>query len=80
MGWGMGEHVVGRVVSNVHFVVVEMVHGKVVSRVGWIVIHGVVKVGGQESAMVLMRAGIGGHETVSRDSAGLEDLAQFPAR
>jgi hypothetical protein len=77
--WGMGEHVVGRVFSNVHFVVVERVHGKMVSRVGWMVIHGLVKVGGQEGAMVLMRerggAGIDGHETVSRDSAGLEDLA-----
>jgi hypothetical protein len=79
LGWGMGEHVVGRVVSNVHFVAVEMVHGKVVSRVGWMVIHGLVKVGGQESAMVLMRkrggGGIDGHETVSRYSTGLEDLA-----
>jgi hypothetical protein len=75
----MGEHVVGRVLSTVHFVVVERVHGKVVSRVGWMVIHGLVVVGGQESAMVLMRerggGRIDGHETVSRDSAGLEDLA-----
>ena len=80
----MGEHVVGGVLSNVHFVVVEWVHGKVVSRVRWMVIHGLVKVGGQESAMVLVRewggGGIDGDETVSRDSAGLEDLAQFPAR
>jgi len=78
-GWGMGEHVVGRVLSNVHFVVVERVHGKVVSRVGWMVIHGLVKVGGQESAMVLVRerggGGIDRHETVSRDRAGLEHLA-----
>ncbi len=76
----MGEHVVGRVLGNVHFVVVERVHGKVVSRVRWVVIHGLVEVGGQESAMVLMRerggGGIDGHETVSRDGGGgLEDFA-----
>lgn len=76
----MGEDVVGRVLSNVHFVVVERVDGKVVSRVGWMVIHGLVKVGGQESAIVLMRErggdGIDRHETVSRDGGvGLEDLA-----
>lgn len=78
----MGEHIVGRVVSNVHFVVVKRVHGKVVSRVGWIVIHGLVVVGGQEGAMamVLMRERGGGridrHETVSRHgAAGLEDFA-----
>jgi hypothetical protein len=80
----MGKHVVGRLLSsNVHFVVVERVHGKVVSRVGWVVIHGLVKMGGQESAMVLVRergGGIDRHETVSRDGACLEDLAQFPAR
>lgn len=77
------EHVVGRVLlSNVHFIVVERVHGNMVSRVRWMVIHGLVKVGGQEIAMVLVREwggdGIGGKDTVSRDSAGLEDLAQFP--
>lgn len=83
----MGEHVVGLVLSYVHFVIVERVHGKVVSRVGWMVIQGLVKVGGQESAMVLMRergrGGIDRHETVSRDGVGrvgLEDLAQFPTR
>jgi hypothetical protein len=79
LGWGMGEHVVGRVVSNLHFVVVERVHGKVVSRVRWVVVHGLVEVGGQESAMVLLRerggGGIDRHETVSRNRAGLEDLA-----
>lgn len=79
----MGEHVVG-MVSNVHFVVVERVHGEVVSRVGWMVIHGLVEGGWQESAMVLVRerggGGIDGHDTVSRDSAGLEDFAQLPAR
>jgi hypothetical protein len=83
-GWGMGKHVVGRVLSNVHFVVVEGVNGKVVSRVRRMAIHGLVKVGGQEGAVVLMRewglgerggGGIDGHETVSRDSGGLEDLA-----
>jgi hypothetical protein len=76
---GMGEHVVGRVLSNVHFVVVERVHGKMVSRVGWMVIQGLVKMGGQESAIVLMRerggGGIDRHDTVSRDVIGLEDLA-----
>ena len=80
----MGEHVVGRVVSNVHFVVVERVHGEVVSRVRWVVIHGLVEVGGQESAMVLLRergrSGIDRHETVPRDRVCLEDLAQLPAR
>jgi hypothetical protein len=82
--WEMGEHVVGRVLSNVHFVVVKRVHGKVVSRVGWMVIHGLVEMGWQESAIVLMRerrvrergrGRINGHETVSRDIGGLEDLA-----
>jgi hypothetical protein len=53
--WRMGEHVVGRVLSNVHFVVVERMDGKMVSRVRWMVIQELVKVGGQESAMVLMR-------------------------
>jgi len=76
---GMGEDVVGRVLSNVHFVVVERVDGKVVSRVGWMVIHGLVKVGGQEGAIVLMRERGGDRidrqETVSRDGVGLEDLA-----
>ncbi len=79
----MGEHVVGRVLSNVHFVVFERVHGKVVSRVRWVVIHGLVKVGGHESAIVLMRerggGGIDRHETVSRGIIGLKDLAYFPA-
>jgi len=74
----MGEHVVGRVLSDVHFVVVERVYGKVVSRVRWVV-HGLVEVGWQESAMVLLRerggGGIDGHETVSLESGGLEDLA-----
>ena len=74
----MGEHVVGRMLSDVHFVVVERVHGKVVSRVGWVV-HGLIIVGGQESAMVLLRerggGRIDGHETVSLEIGGLEDLA-----
>jgi len=84
-GWGMGEHVVGWMLGDVHFVIVEGVHGKVVGRVGWMVIHGLVEMGGQESAMVLMRewggGGIDGHETVSRDGGGvgLEEVAEFPA-
>ena len=67
----MGEHVVGRVVSNIHFVVIERLHGKVISSVRWKVIRGLVKVGGQESAVVLVSeregGGIDGHEIVFRD-------------
>jgi hypothetical protein len=44
--WGMGENVVGRVLSDVHFVIVEGVHGEVMSRVRWMVIKGLVEVGG----------------------------------
>jgi len=77
--WGVREHVVGRVLSNVHFVVVEGVHGKVASRVGWMVINGTVEVGGQEGALVLLRewggGGIDRHETFSRDGISLEDFA-----
>lgn len=50
----MGENVVGRVLSDVHFVIVERVHGDI-SRVGCMVINGLVEMGGQESAMVLVR-------------------------
>ena len=82
----MEEHVVERVVSDIHIVTIERLQRKVINRVRWKVIHGLVKVGGQESAMVLVNerggGGIDGHDTVSPslDSAGLEDLAQFPAR
>lgn len=75
----MGENVVGRMLSDVHFVIVEGVHGEVISRVRWMVINGLVKVGGQECTVVLMREGgrgrVDGHETVSRDSTGFENLA-----
>jgi hypothetical protein len=77
-GWGMGENVVGRMLSDVHFVIVEGVHGEVISRVR-LVINGLVEVGGQESTVVLVReggrGGVDGHETVSRHSTCFEDLA-----
>lgn len=75
----MGEDVVGGMLSDVHFVIVKRVHGNVISRVGWVVIKGLLEMGGQEITMVLVgergRGGIDGHETVSRHSAGLDDLA-----
>jgi hypothetical protein len=76
------ENVVGGVLSDVHFVIFKGVHGEVIGRMRWVVINGLVEMGRQESTMVLMRdwgrGGIDGHETVSRHSTGLEDLAQFP--
>ena len=50
----MGENVVGRVLSDVHFVIVEGVDGEVIGRVRWMVINGLVEMGGQESAMILV--------------------------
>ena len=53
----------------------ERVHGKVVRRVRQIVIHGLVEVGGQESAVILVSErggdGINDQDTASRDGAGL---------
>jgi hypothetical protein len=72
------ENVVGRMLSDVHFVIVEGVHGEVISRVRWVVINGLVKLGRQERTVVLMREGGGrvdGHETVPRHGTGFEDLA-----
>lgn len=78
----MGENVVRGVLSDIHFVIVKRVHGEVISRVRWVVINGLVEMGGQESTMVLVRergrGGIDGHETVSGHSTGLEDLAEVP--
>jgi hypothetical protein len=53
---------------DVHFVAIEMVHGKVIGRVRWMGIHGVVEMRRQEGSMVWMRHRGGGRihdETLS---------------
>jgi hypothetical protein len=50
----MGEHVIRGMLSNVHFVIIEGVHGEMVGRVWWLCmsVDGLVKMGGQEGTMV----------------------------
>jgi hypothetical protein len=50
----MGEHVIRRMLSNIHFVIIEGVHGEMVGSVWWLCmsIDGLVEMGGQEGTMV----------------------------
>jgi len=47
----MGEHVIRGMLSNVHFVIIEGMHGEMVGRV-CMSVDGLVEMGGQEGTMV----------------------------
>jgi hypothetical protein len=50
----MGEHFIRGMLSNVHFVIIEGIHGEMVGRVWWwcMIVDGLVEMGGQEGTMV----------------------------
>ncbi len=81
---GVGEEVVGGMLSDIHFVVIKGVDREVAGRMRRVRVDGLVKVVGKESSRrrVVRQRGRGGriygHETVSGYATGFEDLAEFP--
>jgi hypothetical protein len=78
---GVGEEVVGRMLSDIQFVVVIGMDWEVARRMR-VRVHGLVKVRGEEGCRGCVVRGnrIYGHETVSGNGTGFENLAEFPTR